>query len=568
MSTMRVVLAGCTLAVSLVCPAPAAADDRPVAVSYRPPVSAPVVDGFRPPASPYGAGNRGIDFATEPSTPVGAAAAGEVVFAGPVGGQLHVVVLHADGLRTSYSFLAGIAVRRGDRVEQGQPVGTAGERLHVGVRAGDTYLDPAALLFGGAPPTAHLVPDGGRRAGSPAEERRHLLEALAGVASTVDGWGDDAIRWAGGHVAAAGSDMVGWSGDELRSRWTQVLVAAHYAHQLNPVATAADLGGQLLQWWESQDGCTPADVPVPPRAGRRIAVLVGGFGSAGGDAGILGVDTAALGYAPADVAQLSYLGGRVPGVGGLEGVPSRDYSAADSQGDIRVAAEHLRDLLAAIRLAHPGVPVDVVAHSQGGLVARAALAGRAPGFDARLPPIGAVVTLGSPHQGADVATAIGGLGTTRIGQTALGMAAPVVGLDAASPAAAQLSETSSFIHDLRAEALPASVRFVSIAARGDLVVAAPRSLLDGAANVLLPLDGLTAHHDLPRSQEAAREIALALAGMGPTCRSPAAIALDGVVANRIGLVQDAMGMAAGYGAVRLDARAGVAPAPVRTPGPR
>src|SRR4051812_42369634 len=90
---------------------PAAADDG---VTYQPPVDdAPITDPFRPPPEPWAAGNRGVDYGTEPGAPVRAAAAGEVVFAGPVGGSLHVVVLHEDGIRTSYSFLAEADVRRG-----------------------------------------------------------------------------------------------------------------------------------------------------------------------------------------------------------------------------------------------------------------------------------------------------------------------------------------------------------------------------------------------------------------------------------------------------------------------
>ena len=82
-------------------------------VRYRPPVDAPVTDPFRPPLTPYGPGNRGIEYATVPGTLVRAAADGLVVFAGPVAGALHVTVLHGDGIRTSYSFLAVIRVRRG-----------------------------------------------------------------------------------------------------------------------------------------------------------------------------------------------------------------------------------------------------------------------------------------------------------------------------------------------------------------------------------------------------------------------------------------------------------------------
>src|ERR687884_2023890 len=72
-------------------------------VVYRPPVDGPVIDPFRPPATPYGPGNRGIDYRTVPGELVRAAADGDVVFAGQVGGSLPVVVLHPDGIRTSYS---------------------------------------------------------------------------------------------------------------------------------------------------------------------------------------------------------------------------------------------------------------------------------------------------------------------------------------------------------------------------------------------------------------------------------------------------------------------------------
>jgi murein DD-endopeptidase MepM/ murein hydrolase activator NlpD len=126
---------------------------------YQPPVDAPVADPFRAPPSPYAAGNRGIEYATAPGTLVRAAAAGEVVFAGPVGGTLHVVVRHPDGVRTSYAFLQSVLVRRGDRVEPGTPVGLAGAHVHLGARVGDAYIDPATLFGSGIRPRVHLVPD-------------------------------------------------------------------------------------------------------------------------------------------------------------------------------------------------------------------------------------------------------------------------------------------------------------------------------------------------------------------------------------------------------------------------
>jgi hypothetical protein len=509
---------------------PAAAEP---AGAYRPPVDRPVVDPWRPPDRPYGPGNRGIDYATVPQEEVRAAGDGEVTFAGPVGGSLHVTVLHPDGLRTSYSFLHAVTVRRGDRVGRGQPVGTAGSRLHFGVRAGDRYLDPN-LLFGGGPADVHLVPDSWRSPRPEAEERWWLAAVAArGLAATAS-----ALAW-----AAEGTEVL----DHYLAQW--VGFGAHVAH----------LRRQGGLFGDAQRGCSPAAVPAgPPPPGRRIAVLVAGFGSTGGDAGILALDTAALGYDDADVVQLSYRGGRVPGVGGLPGVAATGYGPADTMVDIRVPAQHLRDLLGAIREAHPGVPVDVIAHSQGGLVARAALGRGGDAVDPRLPPIGHLITLGTPHDGTDLATAGALLGSTWVGEVAGRVARSVTGgaVDPASEAAAQLAETSSFVAAVRDRPLPAGTRVTSIAARGDVVVPALHSALPGATNVMVPLDGLGAHHALPGSAEVQREVALALAGRGPTCRD---LTVDVGLAAGIGLATDAAGTVVGVTATALDGGADLLP---------
>src|SRR5436305_4746367 len=185
------------------------------ASGYQPPVAAPVADPFRPPSTPYGPGNRGVDYATVPGTQVKAAADGEVVFAGQVGGALHVVVLHGDGIRTSYSFLSSIRVQRGDRVTQGQVVGTTGPQpFHFGARAGDAYVDPA-LLFSIGPPAVHLVPDSERLPQSEAHERSGLLGMLAGLPGKAAGAaGDavgvtaDALDWAAGEATGAAGARV------------------------------------------------------------------------------------------------------------------------------------------------------------------------------------------------------------------------------------------------------------------------------------------------------------------------------------------------------------------------
>lgn len=125
-------------------------------VRYRPPVQAPVVDPFRPPDGPYGAGNRGLEYRTTPGTPVRAIGAGAVVFAGQVAGRLVVSIDHPDGLRSSLVGLVSIEVRAGEAVRGGDVVGRAAELLHLGVRRNGRYLDPATLFDVRGP--ARLVP--------------------------------------------------------------------------------------------------------------------------------------------------------------------------------------------------------------------------------------------------------------------------------------------------------------------------------------------------------------------------------------------------------------------------
>jgi murein DD-endopeptidase MepM/ murein hydrolase activator NlpD len=116
-----------------------------------------VTDPFRSPPNPFGPGNRGLEYGTEPGTPVVAIGPGSVYFAGQVGGHLYVTVRHPDGLRSSYAFLSAVLVASGGRVERGDVVGLAGPIMHLGVRCGDRYLDPSALF--GAQLRIRLVPD-------------------------------------------------------------------------------------------------------------------------------------------------------------------------------------------------------------------------------------------------------------------------------------------------------------------------------------------------------------------------------------------------------------------------
>ncbi len=136
--------------------------DAPVA-NHRPPVDAPVTDPFRPPVSPYGPGNRGLEYGTRDGDAVVASAAGTVSFAGPVGATAAITVRHDPHLRTTYTHLTEILVTEGDEVRQGQRIGRARPGFHFGARMDGVYFDPATL-FGERVVRVRLVAVPGRAA--------------------------------------------------------------------------------------------------------------------------------------------------------------------------------------------------------------------------------------------------------------------------------------------------------------------------------------------------------------------------------------------------------------------
>lgn len=140
-------------------------------VSYVPPHPGPVVRHFEPPPTPYDAGHRGIDLAAAEGATIVAAAAGRVAFAGPVGGAVSISIDHADGIRTTYSYLSSATVRAGQTVARGAPIGRSGRghpgsaqppHVHVGARRGTTYVDVEQIIVDGLrrdySPVVRLVP--------------------------------------------------------------------------------------------------------------------------------------------------------------------------------------------------------------------------------------------------------------------------------------------------------------------------------------------------------------------------------------------------------------------------
>ena len=491
-----------------------------VAPTHVPPVDAPISDPFRPPAGPYGPGNRGLEYDTRPGTPVRASAAGAVVFAGPVGGALHVTLAHDDGVRTSYSFLASVEVVLGQQVDQGFRIATTGERLHFGARAGDAYFDPMSL-FAAAGVEVVLLPFEVPPGTTPGAEARALTEmALAGgtgvvlpdLASTLD--------------------------------WLRERARSDLAVQLSPLGRGLGAAADLAERLVFGGPCSAGPPPARPAGGQgRVAVTVAGLGSSSDSGSIDELRAPDLGYDPDRVVRFSYAGGRTPGTGeAFDSVVARDYASEDTQGDVAVAAGRFADLVEQVAAADPDATVDVFAHSLGGLVVRLALVELdRRGVDLRR--LGVVVTLGSPHQGADLATAVAAANTRLVPNLALDAAEELIGtgIDPDAPVVRQLAQHSDVVAGLAAGGVPEGVTLVSIAARGDLLVPAPRTHLDGAVEVTVPLAGWAAHGDLVGSPEATAEMARALAGQPPGCESWDDVVADVVAGHGIAAVEGHVG---------------------------
>jgi murein DD-endopeptidase MepM/ murein hydrolase activator NlpD len=123
----------------------------PSASGFIWPVNGAVVSGFGP---RWGRMHEGVDIAAGFGTPILAAAAGTVSYAGWLGGYGNLVVVeHGGGIATAYAHQQQIYVSLGTSVSQGQQLGevgstgnSSGPHLHFEVRVNGSAVDPLGYL--------------------------------------------------------------------------------------------------------------------------------------------------------------------------------------------------------------------------------------------------------------------------------------------------------------------------------------------------------------------------------------------------------------------------------------
>ena len=428
--------------------------------SLIPPVDAAVSVVFTEPPHRFAPGHRGIDYAVPMGTPVRAAGAGMVTFAGRIGDVLAVTIAHEQGFESTYSTLSDIAVDQGDLVQQGTWIGTSGsahpegpEGLHFGVKRGDVYADPTLFLGGFDVSRAiHLAP------------------------------------------------LVWRPPDQMPAAFVDAF---------------ADAG-------TSRPVCRPAvslgSAPSPPN--DNVAVAVAGISSStrgGVNADMYEHGPEELGYPEHRSYRFSYAGLRGPRL-------HRPYAPAHTYGDIARAADRLQRLMSEIGRRHPGASVDLIAHSMGGLVARRYLTHAAKRSSRSLPQVEHLVTFATPHAGAAIALlperleeqtlsgrylVAGAGGLSRSG-------APWP--DPTSTAVAQLAPGSELLAEMDAESVLFGTRALALAIPNDPVVTADRAFWPEARAAVVPPAGIQGHSAIVASDVAQGLAHSFLRDAPPPCR--------------------------------------------------
>ena len=284
-----------------------------------------------------------------------------------------------------------MSVAPGHAVSAGQPIGTSTDRLHFGVRRDNLYIDPETLLS--TTVHARLVPTS-EEAGF-ARRDSGLLHRALGLWHTV-------------------FNFVTHGGGE----------------------------------------CTKFDAPLPPPPADHIVILVAGYGSnSRSKAGIEGLDVVGAGFDPSSVLRFSYAGGRIPDpsdAAEFAAITTTDYDSAASQQPIEESARALAELIGQVRAVANGRPIDLVAHSQGGLVAVTSLHYLADHEGLR------VITIGSPHQGDTLAGAFGAVAThpgAELVLDAVEATGATQGMQHDSPSPQEMARGSAFMDRYRATAV-------------------------------------------------------------------------------------------------------------------
>ena len=407
-----------------------------------PPVDGVIGRRWQAPRTDWGPGHRGIDYLlpSAEGVSVRAAASGRVKFAGQVGGFLAMTIQHTGGMESTYSQLAEILVEAGDYVHQGAWIGRASFAHAI--------KDPTTGI-------AHDENGSGLHFGVKVDGEYVDPEDYLGPLDV-----SDAI-----HLAP------------LIGEWAEDIPNYQAGSYLDE---------------ECRDPKLPSDREPP---NDNIVVLIPGISSQtpgdGNSHVAFGLPTA-LGYPRERTYFFSY-----------EGSDDSDlherYGRVATNQSIRSAAGKLATMLIRVARRHPGSDVDLIGHSQGGLIARALLDQTADAWQRGLPRIDHLLTISTPHDGTHLASLGKDLKEGTITGGALARAAQEWserGGPIPNPFGAALrdmSPRSQLLESLASADVLLGTKALSLAAATDVLVPANRARWEGKANQIVGPSGPSAH---------------------------------------------------------------------------
>ncbi len=127
----------------------------PLGISLIKPVTGPITSRFASMSRVRSGAHTGLDIGASNGTPIKAAAAGTVTFAGTKGsyGKM-VVVTHGNGVQTYYAHCSKIYAKVGQTVAQGDTIAavghsgnTTGPHLHFEIRVNDVAYNPQNYVY-------------------------------------------------------------------------------------------------------------------------------------------------------------------------------------------------------------------------------------------------------------------------------------------------------------------------------------------------------------------------------------------------------------------------------------